>query len=174
MGKCLVTFAVLYAGCGGVASTHSEGPAQPSSDDTLCAVTDGSIEAAWGGTTLTLSGACLGGPKLAFIEGTIAFQLCAQDESGLHVVLGGSAPGSGGSAQVYLDDQGMNIRWVANSVPGFTLNVTALRPPGHYVEGTFTGLVQKQDTSTGVQAGPTTNLSGSFRVCRGPDEPIPQ
>jgi hypothetical protein len=174
MGKCLVTVGVLYVGCGGLASTQSEAPSQPVSDDTVCAVTDGSIAATWGGTALTLSGACLGGPKLAFIGGTLAFQLCAQDEQGIHVVLSGGAPGFGESAQVYLDDHGMNIRWVANSIPGFTLTVTALRPPGHYIEGTFTGLVQEQDTSTGVQAGPTTSLSGSFRVCRAPDEPPPK
>ena len=27
---------------------------------------------------------------------------------------------------------------------------------------------------TGVQAGPTTSLSGSFKMCRGLDEPVPQ
>jgi hypothetical protein len=134
-------------------------------------VAAGSVDVAWGGTPVTLTRACFGGPKLAFIEGGSAFQLCAEDESGLTVVLIG--PGQGASAQVYLDDDAMDIRWVANSVPGFALTFTAMRPPGHYVEGTFTGLVQKQETSTGAQTGPTTSLSGSFKVCRGPDEPAP-
>jgi hypothetical protein len=172
MGRCLLAFAVLSVGCGGVASTESESPTPPSSDDTLCAVTDGSVDAAWGGAALTLSGACFGGPKLAFIGSDTAFQLCAKDASGLTIVLSDNVAGEG-DAQVYLDDRGMNIAWVANSTPGFTLTVTAVRPPGHYVEGTFTGLVRKQDT-TGVPSGPTTSLSGSFKVCRSPDEPAPK
>jgi hypothetical protein len=171
MGKCLETFAVLCVGCGGLASTQSEAPSQPSSDDTVCAVTDGSIEAAWGGTALTLSGTCDGVPmKFAYIGG--AFELCVRDESGLTLVLGdvGGAPGQDGWAQLYpwRGDQW----WVAGSVPGFALTVTALRPPGHYVEGTFTGLVRR-DTPTGAPTGPAKSLSGSFKVCRGADEPLP-
>jgi hypothetical protein len=173
MGKCLVTFAVLLVGCGGLASTESEAPSPPSSDDSLCAVTDGSIDAVWGGTTLTLAGSC-GAPKLAFIDGSRDFEVCVQDEGGHHLVLGENAPGQGEWAQVFIDDQGMTIPWVANSIPGFTLTVTAVRPPGQYIEGTFAGLVQKQDTRTGAQAGPTTSLSGSFKVCRAPDEPAPK
>jgi hypothetical protein len=170
MNKCLVTFAALFVGCGGLASTQSEAPSQPSSDGSLCDVTDGSIEASLGGTTLTLTGSCPGAPGLAYIGS--AFELCVRDESGLTLVLGdlGDAPGQDGWAQLYpwRGDQW----WVANSVSGFALSVTALRPPGHYVEGTFTGLVQK-DTSTGAPTEPAKSLSGSFKVCRGADEPLP-
>jgi hypothetical protein len=173
MRKSMVTFAMLYLGCGGLASPQSEAPSQPSSDDTLCVATDGSIEAVWGGTPLTLTRTCFGESKLAFIGGSSAFQMCAQDAKGLTIVLGEYVAGEGEEAQLYLDDQEMAIPWVANSVPGFDLTVTAIGPPGHYVEGTFTGLVQKQNTSTSVQAGPTASLSGSFKVCRGPDEPLP-
>jgi hypothetical protein len=170
MGKCLVTLAVLYTGCGGLASTQSEAPSQPSSDETLCAVTDGSIEAVWGGTKLNLAGACSGGPGLYYI-GSSAFELCAHDGSGLQLVLGQNAPGQGEWAQLY--DYGAATPWVANSQPGFTLTVTAMRPPGHYVEGTFSGLVQ-HDTWTGAPTEPAKSLSGSFKVCRGPDEPPPK
>lgn len=167
MGKCLLTFAVLFVGCGGVASTQNEAPSQPSSDDTLCAMTDGSVEATWGGTTLNLTGTCVGGPKLAFIGN--GFELCVQDEGGLTLVLGNAfVPAAW--AQLYTTAP----QWVANSTPDFTLTVTAMRPPGHYVEGTFTGLVQ-QDTPAGAPTTePAKRLSGSFKVCRGPDEPLPK
>jgi hypothetical protein len=168
MGKRFATCAVLFVGCGGEATTQSEAPSRASSDDSLCAVTDGYVDAVWGGATLTLAGTC-GAPKLAFIGGSQAFELCVQDESGLHVVLG-NAFAQGGWAQLY----GTTTEWVANSTPGFNLTVTALRPPGHYVEGTFTGLVQ-QDTPTGAPtAQPAKSLSGSFKVCRAPDEPPPK
>jgi hypothetical protein len=167
MGMYLVTFAALFVGCGGVATSESDAPSQSSSDDSLCAVTDGSVDAVWGGTTLTLTGTCFDGPKLAFIGS--GFELCVQDESGLHLVLG-NAFVQDGWAQVY----STATEWVANSTPGFALTVTALRPPGHYVEGTFSGLVQ-QDTPTGAPtAEPARSLSGSFKVCRAPDEPPPQ
>ena len=168
MSKYLVAVAVLFVACGGEATTQSEAPSQPSSADALCAVTDGSIDAVGGGTTLNLAGGC-GAPKLAFIGRSGAFELCVQDEGGLHLVLG-NAFAQGGWAQLY----GTATEWVANSTPGFTLTVTTLRPPGHYVEGTFTGLVQ-QDTPTGAPtAEPAKSLSGSFKVCRAPDEPPPE
>jgi hypothetical protein len=169
MSKCLATLAVLYMGCGGLASTQSEAPNQPSSDESLCALTDGSIEAVWGGTKLTLAVSCSGAPGLFYIGGS-GFELCVQDESGLHLVLSDDAFVQGASAQLYTTA----IQWVANSTPGFTLTVTAMRPPGHYVEGTFTGLVQ-QETPTGAPtAEPAKSLSGSFKVCRAPDEPPPK
>ena len=37
MSKLLMTLAVLYLGCGGLASTQSEAQSEPSSDDSLCA-----------------------------------------------------------------------------------------------------------------------------------------
>lgn len=169
MGKWLLMFALLYTGCGGLASTQSEAPSQPMSDDSLCGVTDGSIEAVWGGTTLTLTRSC-GAPGLYFI-GTSALELCAHDESGLQLVLGENGPGEDEWAQIF--DYGTASPWVANSVSGFALTVTAMRPPGHYVEGTFTGLVQ-HDTWTGAPTEPAKRLSGSFKMCRGPDEPPPK
>jgi hypothetical protein len=169
MGKCLVTLAMLSVGCGGLASTQSEAPTQPSSDDTVCAVTDGSIAATWGGTALTLTKACSGAPGLFYI-GSSGFELCVQDDNGLHLVLSDNAFVQGASAQLYTTA----IQWVANSTPDFTVTVTAMRPPGHYAEGTFTGLVQ-QDTRAGAPtAEPAKRLSGSFKVCRAPDEPVPK
>ena len=164
MGKCLVTLAILSVGCGGLASTQSEAPSQPASDDSVCAVTDGSIEAVWGGTKLTLTGTC-GGHGLTYFANSSEFLVCADDGSGHMLVLGESAPGQNEYAQF-----GANA-WFGDSVPGFALSVTAVRPPGHYVEGTFTGLVQ--DYWTGPPAEPAKSLSGSFKVCRGPDEPFP-
>ena len=172
MSRGLVVFVVLGVGCGGVASPRSEAPSQPPSDETPCAVTDGSVEAAWGASTMNLTGACYGAPKLAFTEDSSVFQLCAQDASGLTLVLG-NEPG-GDYAQVYLDGSDMRIAWVKNSLPSFALTITELGSPGHYVEGYFSGSVQDQNTSTGATYGPATALSGSFKVCRAPDEPPPQ
>jgi hypothetical protein len=163
MSKCLVTLALLYLGCGGIASTESEAPSQPASDDTLCAVTDGSIEAVWGGTKLTLAGTC-GGHGLTYFANSSEFELCGDDGSGRLLVLGETAPGQNEYAQFSADS------WFGDSVPGFALTVTAMRPPGHYVEGTFTGLVQDYWTSAPTAA---KSLTGSFKVCRGPDEPLP-
>jgi hypothetical protein len=169
MDKGLMTFAVLCAACGGLTSTQSEAPSQRSSDDSLCDGADGSIEAVWGGTTLTLTGSCFEAPGFAYI-GSSAFELCSHDGSGIHLVLGGGASVQDEWAQFY--DDGVATPWVANSLPGFALTLTSVRPPGHYVEGTFTGLVQR-DTGTGAPMEPAKSLSGSFKVCRGPDQPLP-
>jgi hypothetical protein len=122
---------------------------------------------------MSLTGSCYGAPKLAFTVGTTWFQLCAQDQGGLTLVLDGG-PQAAEGAQVYLDGSDMRIAWVENSLPGFALTITKLGLPGRYVEGNFNGAVQKESTSTGAPSGPATNLSGSFKVCRAPDEPPPQ
>jgi hypothetical protein len=164
VSKYLVAVAALFVACGGEATTLNEAPSRASSDDSLCAVTEGSIEATWGGTKLTLAGTC-GGHGLTYFANSSEFLLCADDGRGHMLVLGETAPGQNEYAQFSADS------WFGDSVSGFALTLTAVRPPGHYAEGTFTGLVQ--DYWTGPPPEPAKSLSGSFKVCRGPDEPLP-
>jgi hypothetical protein len=126
-----------------------------------------------GKCVVTLTPSCPSAPGLAYI-GSSAFELCVRDESGLTLVLGnlGDAPDEDGWAQLY--PWRGDAWWVANSVPGLALTLTAVRPPGHYVEGKFTGLVQRDTPAGAPTAEPAKSLSGSFKVCRAPDEAPPK